>query len=58
LRLIESLRRDIGVNLAGVGMALDLLDHLCAPRRGNEWLRSRLWNEHHRKETEGKRWQT
>jgi len=42
LRLIERLRRDIGVNLAGLGVVLDLLDRLCALRLENEWLRGRL----------------
>lgn len=48
LLLIERLRRDVGVKLAGVGMVLDLLNRLCALRRENEWPRSRLWNERHR----------
>jgi MerR family transcriptional regulator, heat shock protein HspR len=42
LRLIERLRRDIGLNLAGVSVVLDMLDRLCALQRENEWLRSRL----------------
>lgn len=42
LRLIERLRRDVGVNLAGLSLVLDLLDRLCAVQRENEWLRSQL----------------
>jgi hypothetical protein len=42
LRLIERLRRDIGVNLAGLGVVLDLLNRLCSLQRENERLRSRL----------------
>lgn len=42
LRLIERLRRDIGINLAGVGVVLDMLNRLCQLQRENEWLCSRL----------------
>jgi DNA-binding transcriptional MerR regulator len=41
LQTILRLRRDIGVNLAGIGMILDLLDRLRALDRENQWLRAR-----------------
>lgn len=41
LRMICRLRRDIGINLSGLGVVLELLDRLCALQRENEWLRSR-----------------
>ena len=34
------LRRDTGVNLAGIGMILDLLDRLHVLERENQWLRA------------------
>ena len=40
LRMIMRLRRDTGVNLAGIGMILDLLDRLRALERENQWLRA------------------
>lgn len=42
LRLIERLRCDIGVNLAGVAVILDMLDRLRALQHETEWQRSRL----------------
>jgi hypothetical protein len=33
--------RDTGVNLAGIGMILDLLDRFRALERKNQWLRAR-----------------
>ena len=41
LQMIMRLRRDTGVNLAGMGMILDLLERLSALERENQWLRSR-----------------
>jgi DNA-binding transcriptional MerR regulator len=38
LRMIMRLRRDIGVNLSGIGMILDLLDRLRTLQRENERL--------------------
>jgi hypothetical protein len=40
LQMIMRLRRDTAVNLAGIGMALDLLDRLRALERENQWLRA------------------
>jgi len=40
LRMILRLRRDTGVNLAGIGMILDLLDRLHALEHENQWLRA------------------
>jgi DNA-binding transcriptional MerR regulator len=40
LQTILRLRRDTGVNLAGIGMILDLLDRLRALERENQWLRA------------------
>ncbi len=40
LQMILRLRRDTGVNLAGIGMILDLLDRLRALDRENQWLRA------------------
>ena len=40
LQMIMRLRRDTGVNLAGIGMILDLLDRLRALERENQWLRA------------------
>ena len=42
LRMIMRLRRDIGANLAGIGMIIDLLDRLRALQRENERLNARL----------------
>jgi DNA-binding transcriptional MerR regulator len=42
VRSIRRLRGSLGVNLAGVGVILDLLDRLDALRRENEWLRRKL----------------
>jgi MerR family transcriptional regulator/heat shock protein HspR len=42
LRMVERLRCDLGINLSGVTVILDLLDQLRALRRENEGLRSRL----------------
>jgi MerR family transcriptional regulator/heat shock protein HspR len=39
LRMIERLRRDIGINLAGISVILDMLDRLRALQRENEWMR-------------------
>jgi DNA-binding transcriptional MerR regulator len=39
-QIIMRLRRDTGVNLAGIGMILDLLDRLQALERENQWLRA------------------
>ena len=41
LRKIERLRHDLGINLAGIAVVLDLLDRLCALERENERLRFR-----------------
>jgi len=41
LRMIERLRRDIGINLAGIAVILDLLDRLRAVQSENEWQRNR-----------------
>jgi MerR family transcriptional regulator, heat shock protein HspR len=41
LQMILRLRRDTGVNLAGIGMILDLLDRLHNLERENKWLRAR-----------------
>ena len=40
LRMIIRLRRDTGVNLAGIGMIQDLLDRLRVLERENQWLRA------------------
>jgi DNA-binding transcriptional MerR regulator len=40
LQTIMRLRRDTGVNLAGIGMILELLDRLRALERENLWLRA------------------
>jgi MerR family transcriptional regulator/heat shock protein HspR len=40
LRTIVRLRRDVGANLAGIAVILDMLDRLAALRRENERLRS------------------
>jgi DNA-binding transcriptional MerR regulator len=40
LHIIMRLRRDTGVNLAGIGMILDMLDRLRALERENQWLRA------------------
>jgi chaperone modulatory protein CbpM len=42
LRTICRLRESLGINLAGIGVVMDLLDKCCALQRENEWLRSRL----------------
>ena len=42
VRMIQRVRRDIGVNLAGIGVILDLVDRLRAIQIENELLRSRL----------------
>jgi MerR family transcriptional regulator, heat shock protein HspR len=41
VRTIVRLRRDLGVNLAGIGVILDLLDRLAAAEQENTWLRHR-----------------
>jgi len=41
LRAIVRLRRDLGANLAGIAVILDLRDRLTALQRENAWLRSR-----------------
>ena len=40
LQMIIRLRRDTGVNLAGIGMIQDLLDRLRDLERENQWLRA------------------
>jgi DNA-binding transcriptional MerR regulator len=40
LQIIMRLRLDTGVNLAGIGMILDMLDRLRALERENQWLRA------------------
>lgn len=42
LRMIYRLRRDLGINLEGVAVVLDLLEKLHALQRENELLRCRL----------------
>jgi DNA-binding transcriptional MerR regulator len=42
LQKIQRLRRDTGVNLAGIAIILDLVDRLYALQRENELLLSRL----------------
>src|SRR5437868_2041391 len=42
LRMIERLRCDIGINLAGIAVILDLLDRLRALQREIEWQRGQL----------------
>ncbi|HZS09195.1 MAG TPA: chaperone modulator CbpM [Blastocatellia bacterium] len=42
LRAIERLRHDLGVNLAGVGVILDLLDRMARTQREVERLRGQL----------------
>jgi DNA-binding transcriptional MerR regulator len=42
LRMIYRLRRDLGINLEGVAVVLDLLEKLRALRKENELLRCRL----------------
>jgi chaperone modulatory protein CbpM len=41
LRVIERLRSEIGINLAGIAVILDLLDRLTALQSENEQLRAR-----------------
>src|ERR1043166_6621556 len=41
LRMIERLRRDLGANLAGIGVILDLLDRLTSLQREVEQWRRR-----------------
>lgn len=41
LRMIERLRREIGINLNGIAVILNLLDRLRALQCETEWLRSR-----------------
>ena len=41
LQMIMRLRRDIGANLAGIGLIIDLLDRLRALQRENERLNAR-----------------
>src|SRR5262245_36972270 len=41
-RAIERLRRDLGVNLAGIAVILDLTERLRSTQQELEWLRSRL----------------
>jgi MerR family transcriptional regulator, heat shock protein HspR len=40
LQMILRLRRDTGVNLAGIDMILDMLDRLRALEHENQWLRA------------------
>ena len=40
LHSIVRLRRDVGANLPGIAMILDLRDRLAALQRENDWLRS------------------
>ena len=40
LRMIERLRHDVGVNLSGIGVILNMLDRLTALQRENAWLRN------------------
>src|SRR5215207_7097836 len=42
LRMIGRLRESLGINLAGVGVIVNLLDRLCALQRENETQRNRL----------------
>lgn len=42
LRMIERLRRDLGANLAGIAVILDLLDRLTTLQREVEQWRSRV----------------
>ena len=42
IRMIHRLRRDLGINLEGVAVVLELLDKLRALQRENELLRWRL----------------
>jgi DNA-binding transcriptional MerR regulator len=42
LKTIKRLRAEIGVNLPGIAVILDLLDRLRALQSKNEWLRSKL----------------
>lgn len=41
LRTIARLRQNLGINLAGVSVILDLVDKVCALQRENENLRNR-----------------
>ena len=40
LRMIECLRRDVDINLSGIGVILNMLDCLTALQRENVWLRN------------------
>jgi chaperone modulatory protein CbpM len=42
LQTIQRLRQDLGVNLSGIAVILDLIDRLRDLHRELEWLRSRL----------------
>ncbi|HEY7547591.1 MAG TPA: chaperone modulator CbpM [Blastocatellia bacterium] len=42
LQVIERLRRDLGINLAGVAVILEMVERLRALRSENDLLRSRL----------------
>jgi DNA-binding transcriptional MerR regulator len=39
LRMIERLRHEVGINLSGIGVILNMLDRLTALQRENAWLR-------------------
>ena len=41
LRMIGRLRESLGINLAGIGVIVNLLDRLCALQRENEAQRNR-----------------
>ena len=40
LRMIERLRHDVGINLSGIGVILNMRDRLTALQRENAWLRN------------------
>jgi len=42
LRAIQRLRRELGINLEGVAVVLDLVERLKTLERENAWLRAKL----------------
>lgn len=42
VRMIQRLRRDVGVNISSLGVVLDLIDKIWELKRENELLKSRL----------------
>jgi MerR family transcriptional regulator/heat shock protein HspR len=47
LRTTARLRQNLGINLAGISVILDLVDKICALQRENQYLRSRYQEDDH-----------